>query len=603
MPGNAMVIRVLGSSNCTTGTSAKTAVDVCGRELEDDADAENWTSDVGTAPLDGAQRLQSPIFSATQRGQHSTCAVESAKLRYCGTPTDWTGIFIGKFHVRYRAGEPIAIAVLPTDTYYSWLESPLMTLKAPPNCKPGSPAAAAEACLAIQKALGSEFVSIAPANQGLVDVNWSASTWQAPSCVVQPTSAQLLSVVLRIIVQFQVLFAIRSGGHSPNPGFASISQPGLLLDLARLDSISVSADASEVSVGPGQRWGSVAAAVDPFNVTVVGGRLPDIGVGGLVLGGGFSYYSNQYGLAADNVRNFEVVLANGSIVEANAHSNPELFWALKGGGSNFGIVTRFDLTTIPVRHVYAEILVISSDETPAFLRALAAWQLGPGGSDERATVIAVSTISGTTVGFLYSQPVATRPAAFAAFANLTVLATALPPTNLTAPAMMAAAAGQTSKAPLRHDYRAATTHVDGELYVDMYRFWAARAAVVHRQTGANQTFVLQPIAPSLVQRGLDRGGNALGLRPSHMAWWTTLIDWEAAAHDDAVRSVSIATTNEWKRRSKADFLYMNDCSRDQNPLPGYGAANVARLRAIAKKYDSAQVFQKLQHDGFLLRKV
>jgi FAD/FMN-containing dehydrogenase len=86
-------------------------------------------------------------------------------------------------------------------------------------------------------------------------------------------------------VQFQVLFAIRSGGHSPNPGWASIGEPGMLLDLSRLDAINVSADASVVSVGPGQRWGGVVEALDPYNVTVVSGRLTSLGVGGLLLGG------------------------------------------------------------------------------------------------------------------------------------------------------------------------------------------------------------------------------------------------------------------------------------------------------------------------------
>ncbi|KAK4235969.1 bifunctional solanapyrone synthase [Achaetomium macrosporum] len=466
----------------------------------------------------------------------------------------------------------------------------------------GSATAAAKACLAAQEALGPDLVSLAPVNQTIVGVNWSETCWEAPSCVVQPSSAGLVSVVLRIILQFQVLFAIRSGGHSPNPGWASIGEPGMLIDLSRLDAVSINADASLVSVGPGQRWGNLLAALDPYNVTVVGGRLPGLGVGGFLLGGGFSYFSGEYGLAADNVRNFEVVLGNGSIVEANAQVNPNLFWALKGGGSNFGIVTRFDLATIPIHTVYAEIQTYAAAESAAVLRALAAWQLGTGASDVRATVVAISSLSGTTVGFIYSQPVATRPGAFAAFANIPVLATVLPPTNLSALALVEAAAGLANLAPQRHDYRAATTHVHADLYVDMFNFWAERAAAVHRKTGANQTFVLQPLTPNLVQQGIDKGGNPLGLRPSNLSWWTTLIDWRDAADDDIVRGVSIATTEEWKKRSGERFLYMNDCSRDQNPLPGYGADNVAKLRAVSRKYDPHQVFQRLQQDGFLLRK-
>ncbi|KXX73295.1 Bifunctional solanapyrone synthase [Madurella mycetomatis] len=462
--------------------------------------------------------------------------------------------------------------------------------------------AAVEACLAAQEALGTDSVSLAPINQTIIDVNWSEACWKAPSCVIQPSSAQILSVVLQIIWQFQVLFAVRSGGHSPNPGWASIGQPGILVDLSRLDAVSINADASVVSVGPGQRWRNVAAALDPYNVTVVGGRLPTLGVGGLVLGGGFSYFSGQYGLAADNVRNYEVVLGNGTIVEANSQVNPDLFWALKGGGPNFGIVTRFDLATIPVHTVYAEVLVYATVETPSVLRALAAWQLSAGASDVRATVVAISSLSGTTVGFVFSEPVARRPDAFAAFADIPVLETALPPANLSAIQLMEVAAALVNDARQRHDYRSVTTQIDGDLYVDMFNFWAERAASVYDKTGANQTFVLQPITPNLIQQGIDNGGNALGLRPSNMSWWTTLVDWKDANDDDIVRGVSIATTEEWKKRSTMEFLYMNDCSRDQDPLTSYGAHNVAKLRAISKKYDPDQVFQRLQHDGFLLRK-
>ncbi|KAH6844663.1 hypothetical protein B0I37DRAFT_166599 [Chaetomium sp. MPI-CAGE-AT-0009] len=467
----------------------------------------------------------------------------------------------------------------------------------------GLATAAAEACLAAQEALGADLVVLAPVDRDIVDVNWSETCWAAPSCVVRPTSAQILSTVLRIIWQFQVMFAIRSGGHSPNPGWSSIGEPGILLDLSRLDAISISDDSSVVSLGPGQRWGNVVEALDPHNVTVVGGRLSSLGVGGLLLGGGFSYFSGEYGLAADNVRSAEVVLGNGTIVEASAKVNPDLFWALKGGGPNFGIVTRFDLVTIPIQTVFAEVVVYAPTETPAFLRALAAWQLSAEASDVRATVVALSSLSGTTAAFIYSQPVTTRPDAFTAFADIPVLATALPATNLSVLQLMEVGAAQTNEAVQRHDYRGVSTQVDGELYVDMFNFWAERAADVHSKTGANQTFVIQPITPNLAQKGLDKGGNPLALRPSSMSWWTTLVDWEHAVDDDVVRSVSIATTEEWKKRSTVGLLYINDCSRDQDPLATYGSESVAKLCDVSQKYDPDQVFQKLQRDGFLLKKI
>ncbi|KAK0367429.1 FAD binding domain-containing protein, partial [Colletotrichum limetticola] len=94
------------------------------------------------------------------------------------------------------------------------------------------------------------------------------------------------------------------------------------------------------SVLPGSNWGDVYSALDPFGVTAVGGRASVVGVGGFTTGGGYSFHSNRRGFACDNVVNFEVVLANGTIVNANAYENSGLWRALKGGSGNFGFVTR-----------------------------------------------------------------------------------------------------------------------------------------------------------------------------------------------------------------------------------------------------------------------
>lgn len=100
-----------------------------------------------------------------------------------------------------------------------------------------------------------------------------------------PGSVQDVSKTLKIINFFKTRFSIRSGGHSPNPGWSSIKKPGLLIDLQKLNQITVSADKQTVSLGPGGRWGDVYAALDPYGVSVIGGRIPHVGVGGLILGG------------------------------------------------------------------------------------------------------------------------------------------------------------------------------------------------------------------------------------------------------------------------------------------------------------------------------
>jgi FAD/FMN-containing dehydrogenase len=110
---------------------------------------------------------------------------------------------------------------------------------------------------------------------------------------------------MKIITFLRIPFAVRSGGHSPNPGWAGV-ESGILIDLSRLNSMSISKDTETFTVGPGVRWGQVYEYLDPYNVTAVGGRVAQVGVGGLLLGGGISYWTGEFGLATDNVANFEV---------------------------------------------------------------------------------------------------------------------------------------------------------------------------------------------------------------------------------------------------------------------------------------------------------
>lgn len=136
------------------------------------------------------------------------------------------------------------------------------------------------------------------------------------------------------------------------PG-ASNSQGGVTVDLANLNSIDIKAQDSTVSVGPAATWDTVFAKLDPLGLSVAGGRVAGVGVGGLTLGGGLSYFGPRYGWTCDTATAFEVVLADGYIVEASESQNTDLFRGLRGGSSNFGIVTRIDLKTFEQRAVWA----------------------------------------------------------------------------------------------------------------------------------------------------------------------------------------------------------------------------------------------------------
>ncbi|KAJ9271769.1 CAZyme family AA7 [Paecilomyces variotii] len=448
-----------------------------------------------------------------------------------------------------------------------------------------------------------------PEGVSALDAHWSAACSEFPSFIVLPKSADDVSVVLKVVQSLRIAFSIRSGGHSPNPGWSSTGQPGLVIDLKHLNQITVSEDKQIVSVGAGALWGDVYIALDSYGISVIGGRIPSVGVGGLILGGGFFHFSSQYGLAADNIKNFEIVLADGTVANVNVEDKPDLFWALKGGGANFGVVTRFDIYSIPVHDIWYQIGIYQIEQVHSIFQAFAEWQNDF--SDVKATVALIVSLDVVTLGLIYSEPCSEQPACFAPFNDIPAVTQAIPPTNgtvLTLTQILGAAASSCPPHLQRHDYRGASSKIDAQLYKDVYEFWREKALAVRDSTGANQTFVLQPISASMVQYGIEKGENCLGLQPENAQWWTTLIDWEHASDDAVVREVSIATAKKWKELGQErglhnPFVYMNDASRDQNPLMSYTEENLAKLKAISLRYDPSQVFQKLQNDGFLLSKV
>ncbi|KAH5304332.1 hypothetical protein HBI18_225810 [Parastagonospora nodorum] len=459
-------------------------------------------------------------------------------------------------------------------------------------------------CEILHKNLGENVVSSNAVEQ-VVQQSWSEACWLIPTCIIRPQTAKDVSKALRVVRFFRTTFAVRSGGHSPNPGFSTLSDPGIMIDLHNLNHISINGDRSVATIEPGNEWIQVYEALDKYGVSVIGGRGPTVGAGGFMLGGGYFHWSGKYGMAADNVKDFEVVLADGTIVNANAKTNTDLFWALKGGGPNFGIVTKMQLYTVPIQKIWYQLGLYRAEQAPELIDAFAKWQ-NEGASDTRGSVGFLIGTETAFVGLFWLEP-AVKPEVFAPFYDIPQIEPAAKPINSTLIELTNLLGFVGGASSARHDYRALTTRVDAELYKQVYEFWKPRAQALHNTTGANSTFVFQPVPKSVAEAGIAKGGNAMNIPVENQMWWSSTMDWEDAADDDTVRALSIETTNKWKelgqaRGSYLPHLFMNDASRDQNPLASYGQKNLQRLKQIAGKYDPGQLFQKVQNSGFLLSK-
>jgi FAD/FMN-containing dehydrogenase len=168
---------------------------------------------------------------------------------------------------------------------------------------------------------------------------WNAMADRRPGLIVRCTSAADVVAAVNAARGSGLRPAVRGGGH--NVAGLGTSDGGMVIDLSGMRGVTVREDAMLVDVAGGARLADLDAATGPLGLVVPAGVMSETGVGGLALGGGIGWLSRRFGLTCDQFESLEVVLADGSLVEASENSRPDLFWALRGGGGNFGVVTRF----------------------------------------------------------------------------------------------------------------------------------------------------------------------------------------------------------------------------------------------------------------------
>ena len=172
-----------------------------------------------------------------------------------------------------------------------------------------------------------------------------------PALVVRPREPGEVAAALRYATVHRLAVSVRSGGHSPLGH--STNTGGMVIDLRRLDHVEIlDRERRLVRVGGGATWGRVAEALAPYRWAITAGDTADVGVGGLTLGGGIGWMVRQHGLTIDNLVGARVVTADGGLLTTSPAEHPDLFWALRGGGGNFGVVVDFDFRAQPVGTVH-----------------------------------------------------------------------------------------------------------------------------------------------------------------------------------------------------------------------------------------------------------
>ncbi|KAH9998550.1 FAD binding domain protein [Xylariaceae sp. FL0662B] len=427
-----------------------------------------------------------------------------------------------------------------------------------------------------------------------------------PACVVLPESsadvAKFMSVVARIT---NCSFAFKTRGHAPAAGAANIND-GVTLDLSGLSTTSINGDYSIANVGAGAAWLDVYRSLNPFNKTVAGGRNGAVGVGGLTLGGGISYYSPQVGWTCDTVVNFEVVLASSEIVNANATSNTDLYRALKGGGNNFGVVTRIDFKTVGIVPLRGGRLFQSADYAPRILTAFANIASDPH-YDVHTSIVTSFVFNATTRQWIaLSVPVYTLPET-----NPPVYQELFSIPNITAQstALIENISSLAAENPYPQKYESFFTSAyvaSAELLIKLFHVANQSLHLTETPSDISWTMSFEPLPTVLTQHGAS--DNVLGTSPSdgNSVILLLSVSWaevsSTAFAQDTGKALVVAMDNAASQfGGLRKFKYLNYADPSQDPLGSYGEYNLEFLRKVSAKYDRDGMFQNRVPGGFKLR--
>ncbi|GME45895.1 putative FAD binding domain-containing protein [Neofusicoccum parvum] len=444
---------------------------------------------------------------------------------------------------------------------------------------------------------------------------FTSQAWLGPACIFAPSSAEQMSYAVKSLKELNTPFAIRGGGHMPINDTSNIDSSGVLISSSGLSQLVLSEDKSTLEVGPGNRWAAVYKHLEPHQLTIVGGRMGVVGVPGFLLGGGISFFSNEFGWASANIAQFDCVLANGDIVSATADNDyADLFWALRGGGNSFALVTGFHLKTIPLPAVALGETAYSSEVTSEqFLDAV--HDFAHGANDPKAAITPIvraghGAMTPSYHCMLFHRSDTTDAPSLANF-------TSVMPVNSTTFKVRPSFYNWTLDSDrgfeqvhgMRNRFYVLSLHVNREAMQIIHDMWFdALARDLSDVANLIMGVAFMPMVPSYFAASMTDGGDPMGVDPSDgpYLWIEQSFMWSDPADDDRIAAFLETVNPQIKAAVDAavgedvwhKYLYLNDADYDQPVFEGYPKANVMMMQMVREKYDPERVFTDLMPGGW-----
>ncbi|KAH8722685.1 hypothetical protein GQ44DRAFT_621980 [Phaeosphaeriaceae sp. PMI808] len=434
-----------------------------------------------------------------------------------------------------------------------------------------------------------------------------------PAAIARPTSVAEVSALIKKLrpqlVSQETYLAVKGTGHTPFAGSANIAD-GITVELRGLKGVHLAEDKSHATISVGETWGSVYEELEKSGVTAPGGRVGRVGVGGLVLGGGMSFFSTKRGFACDSVLDFEVVLASGEVVHANSQENVDLFVSLKGGLNNFGIVTSFKMKTFPSGPMWGGVAYYMPDAFGPLMEATVEFVQNETDEDTHIMSSAGYAFGNNVVTCcMYHTKGEAKAPALQRFTSLPHQIEGYASLRTSTHIDMCNELSKFTADGVRSFYATITIKPNAALMNDLHKIWLDTLEPLKSAEGFIFSLGYFPLTKALLENSKLAGSNAKDIDPADGPLFVVMINptWNSADDDERIHKAVEDLLVKFKQVANEKgllhrYLFTNYAYQKEDALAGYGPESVKRMKKVSEKYDPERIFQKAVPGGFKLAK-